>query len=229
MKKIRILSWQAVETLALVLWVGFGIGWYWSAAGRAASLRPMDLGLDYLFLMVLFLFLGSCMAKGFTVVRILLLLVPFAACNYLSLKLTALSVARGSQADWYGLRPLLLGTALLLFVVLAWIAVFPLPFSWSQVRSDLATRWRRVEWSVLALLAGLFAVVVWNIAASAATLQSLGDLTDAIREAAWLREYAGRTIQRFALYTYLFLFFKVALRFELAERYPAQVPPASSG
>src|SRR3972149_11709204 len=113
--RIRVLSRPALKALTLLLWIGFGISWYWSAAGKAASFTPLDLGLVYVFAMVFFVFLGSCMAKGFTVVRILSLVIPFGACNYLNLKLTALSVARGSPVDYYGLRPLLVGTVLFLF------------------------------------------------------------------------------------------------------------------
>lgn len=197
----------------MFLLAALGVYWYFYVSDRADSFSPMDLGLVQLFQMVFALFLGICVGKGFTLSRILLLVIPYAICSFLTLRLMTLQLEPASPANYYGLRPLLLGAVFFLYIVLAWIAIFPLPLSWPKAPSGLVAIWRRVEWTVVALIAGGIAVSAWFMMSSAQIALPNEDLL------AEVRQFAGRHIQSQALAIYLFLFIKVALWFEMAERY----------
>ncbi len=201
-----------------LLAAGLGVWWYYSASERANSFNIMDLGVFQLFQMVFVVFLAICLGKGFTVFRILLLVIPYAICSFLTVKLITLRPALDSATDFSPLRSLVFVALLCLGTVLAWVAIFPFPFTWRSLPSDRGVFWRRLEWTVAALLAASLVPLAWYTI-------SLGEIVQHSSKEliAHAQQYAGRDIQSHALSIYVFLFLKVALRFEIARKYATDI------
>ncbi len=194
-----------------------GAYWYYYASGRAATLSPVDLGLTHLFMFVFAVLLAVCVGRGFTPLRTVLLIVPFALCYFLNARLMMLwaDLALAPSASFRALSPIVLGSALLLGTVLAWIALFPFPFQW-QTETETGALFRRLEWATVGVLAIGLASLAWYEMATISVLSS-NALTPP-PEDLWMdiRQNTGRQIQSQVLATYFFLLIKFALRFEFA-------------
>lgn len=213
---------MAIRLVLYLFAVPVGLWWYLAASTRPITFVPTDLGLVHLPHVVLALFLGICVAQGFTFLRVVLLVVPAVLFRILVTKLILLPLALRPSSDFYVLRWQMYGTVFYLSLVLGWIALFPLPFAWPRVLSESVAFWRRTQWTVLGILAVGLVTFVWYTT----SLVQSGE--PSLAESAETVEFAGRWIQSLVLAIYLFALFKVALRFELAERYGPQIEGAES-
>ena len=192
-----------------------GIWWYFHAPGRPGSFFPYALGLAQLSMIVFFILFGVCVARGFSVFRVVLLVLPFALCLFFNMKLMALETL-SSPTDLSAARLVMFTSFLYALVVLAWIVVFPFPSGWQNAPSEIRIPWKRIEWSAAALGAGGLLVDAWYMAWTISLVEAAQMEQELLAE---IRQNAARQIQFEVLYIFLFFLFKVALRVEIAGRY----------
>ncbi len=218
--QVRRPSRTILRAAGYLLAIGLGFWWYIDAADRAGSLSPIDLGLVRLMLVVFLTFFMVGLARGFTISRVLLLVIPVAICSFLFVKLETWQIL-GSKTDFGLLRLQAVVAFLYLSVVLVWIAVFPFPVGW-RPQTKAGAVGRRLEWAMVGLAAGGLAVAAW-FAFSMISVASSPELWPGVslEDPDMLvgpRHYLAGVLQSKVLYLYLLLILKIYLRFELAEK-----------
>jgi len=170
-------------------------------------------------MMVFWILFAVCVARGFSVFRVVLLVVPFALCLFLNMKLMAWETL-SSPTDLSALRLIVFGSFLYALIVLVWIVAFPFPFGWQDVPSEIGIPYKRIEWSLAALGVGGLLVAAWYMASTISVVEAAQVEQALLPE---IRQNAVRQIQFEVLYIFLFFLFKVALRVEIAGKYASSL------
>lgn len=191
-----------VATLLCLL----GVWWYYSVVPETTALNPLLLGLDLLGAVVLTGFLVIRLLKGFTAAAMLLLALPSVVCIVLSMRLrwTAFTATLPLEAGAF--REFGVLAASYLLVVVAWIAIFPLPYSAAPRHPKLNALSKRIDWAVFLLFAVMVGVLLVRVV--------LPTTEPTIPTRVLLLQ---RTIQFLALVAYIFFLLKISLRVEIAE------------
>jgi hypothetical protein len=198
-----------------ILAAGLGIWWYLNTAHGSTSLSPTSLGLVALSSITFVIFLAITATTAFTVYRVVILIIPFAVCQFLGFKILmwqapslypAIAVAKTTWA-----------CLVYLAVMLAWIVLFPFPAKWQPEGQDGPTL-RRLEWGAAALLASVLTVLAWytmSVVSLANFDTSVAGRADLLAD---LGQFAVHSIRSQVLATYLFLLFRFAMRLEFAQK-----------
>jgi uncharacterized membrane protein len=159
--KDRILS-STAHGLPYLFLVILGLFWFFVAPFEGVF--PLELGLEYLLMMVLIAFTSSMIRWGYSIRGVLFLVIPTVSCLLLRAALSRSAPTCLVAIDAPLLQRLGLITTAYLSVIFIWIYLFPKPVGVARPADPVRdAQWRRLEWAGAVIVAALLLYTMGEI------------------------------------------------------------------